>query len=218
MMNKLNLIILSITVVVIICIGIYLYKNNQVHTEPFYQTSSNPITIADMATTVMANPTHEYAVFKMIGSLISISNTNEIPLYNNNSYVAGGIYPSNVIDSNTRSISISNDTGKIMLDTSKKYRIHLSFNRLHIKKISSSAELDLLINSFNSSNTRIPEQSYGNTAYIVNETNKPVTINIYTIISNVSYIIPLIRYRNKASIDTSNLVDTSTYMLIETCN
>ena len=61
-MNKLNLIILSITVVVIICIGIYLYKNdknNQVNTEPFYQATSqaaaNPITIANMATSVF-NP------------------------------------------------------------------------------------------------------------------------------------------------------------------
>jgi hypothetical protein len=57
MMNKLNLIILSITVVVIICVGIYLYKNdknNQVNTEPFYQAASqaNPITIADMATKI----------------------------------------------------------------------------------------------------------------------------------------------------------------------
>ena len=142
MMNKFNLIILSITVVVIICIGIYLYKNNQANTEPFYQTSSqapsNPITIADMETTVMAAPVTEYAVFKMIGMLKDINNTTEAPVYSINSFNEN--YPTNIINSNK--ISIDNNLGKISLDPTKKYKIYISFNRQHVNAIKKGTELD----------------------------------------------------------------------------
>lgn len=219
MMNNLNLIILGIIIVVIICIGIYLYKNNQVNKEPFYQTSGavNPITIADMATSVMANPTtHEYAVFKMIGSLNTISNTNEIPLYKSNMYSMH--YPSVAKSNGNISINIDNNTGKITLSPTKKYRITLSFNRLHYGSVNKITNLDLLINSYNSSDTRIPDKSFANTALTSNNTINQfsTSLNIFTIITDVSYIIPLIRYRDAATANATKYVDSSTYMLIET--
>lgn len=235
MMNKLNLIILVITVAVIICIGIYLYKNNKNNNmatkEAFYQASSqastNPITIADMATTIadmattIITPTvHEYAIFKMIGNIKEITNTVETPLYKDNSYI-GTKYPSNY-SSNENVIKISNGDGKIYLDSTKKYRLQISFNRQHSDTITKSTDLDLLINSYDILNTRIPAQSYGSTAYILrnglNSINNLVTLNIFCIIHGVSYIIPLIRYRNNVTVNSNNITDTSTFILIETCD
>lgn len=104
MMNKLNLIILSITVVVIICIGIYLYKNNknnQVNTEPFYQTASqaaaNPITIADMATKI-SEPT-QYLNLVFPATLVgSMAGTPVITFGSANASVINGLSNINTID------------------------------------------------------------------------------------------------------------------------
>jgi hypothetical protein len=230
MMNKFNLIILVITVVVIICIGIYLYKNNSKNNnvaakEAFYQASSqvNPITIADMATTVMAAdaPVHEYAIFKMIGKLNTITSNAEVPLYNSNKY--GDEYPSEVKSdtTNSSSIKISNTEGKITLDPQKKYRISLSFNRVHYNSIIADIKtttMDLVLNSYDDKDERIPAKSIANTATVTKGIIFTTTLDIFTIITGVNYIIPLLRYRDKVTVLNSDVVDSSTYMLIETIN
>lgn len=221
MMNNLNLIILGIIIVVIICIGIYLYKNNQVNKEPFYQTSGavNPITIADMATSVMANNSpapHEYAVFKMLGNLNAMTAGVETPLYKSSSYATK--FPYSTKGVTTTSIILDGNTGKIMLDAKKKYRIFLTFNRIHVDNISANSEMDLLINSLDSSGTRIPAQSISNTSYVANNNETTVTLNLYTIIYDVSSIQPIVRYRFATAPINNRVVDTSIYMLIETCN
>jgi hypothetical protein len=77
--------------------------------------------------------------------------------------------------------------------------------------------MDLLINSLDSTGTRIPAQSMGNTSYVANdETPVTVTLNLYTIIYDVSSIQPVVRYRY-ATAPSNTPQDTSVYILIETC-
>lgn len=238
MMNISNLIIAGITFIIFVCAAIYLYnKNSNVSNanqivnntngtiEKFQVTSpQNPITIADMATSVMDNSVNtEYSIFKMIGSLTDISGSKEYPLYSTNTY-KGTNYPSK--NENSTSISIDNSIGRITLSPTKKYKIHFTFTKQHVKIIgtqpttSTYTDIDAIIYSYDNFNNILPSQTYSNTAQILKNAstslaNSLVTLNIYAIISNVSYIIPVIRYRNNATLATSGITDTSSYMFIE---
>jgi hypothetical protein len=213
-MTQGQIIILSITIIVMICIVVYFFKKKE-HQESFYQDSTalniieNPIMVNNNKSYIISDK--KYATYKIIGSLKT--DTNVMELYKLDSYVDK--WPT-FINPNIPNIILDDLTGKINLNRELNYRILLTVNR-QIKSINIPSEIDILIECYDNNQYK---KSYGNTTIVKKssstDTLNPtmITVNVFCIVSGISYIIP--KFRNRAGIIYfSGYADTSSYIHIE---
>lgn len=232
-MIKGQLIILSITIIIIICIVIYFLKIKEKNgpkelngtKEPFYQSAVlNPIKINDTITSIV-NDEFKYGIYKTYRTLTrlysttavypNLPETKSIPLLLFTEYT--GDY---MMQEVTNNIYMRLENGIIRLDPAIKYKVLLTVSK-YITQLNprppstviNQTELDIYIICYDNNN--VYKLSYGSTGMIrTADIPKLFTLSLNTIIIDSAYIIPTISIRG-GEVPSSEKPDTTVTMYIE---
>ena len=203
------LIIVLIIVVVLFSTIYYLYNSTpkQVKNEPFADSApSNPITVTNISTQLMASFKPESVRYRMVGASKRINTNGTIFLLKEDTYLDKKKYSGT--DDGIVGVTVKFDTGIITLNRLHTYKVSLILNKVIYNNLDGTSDLDLLL-----------VDRFDDTKNKLSTTVSPDTINTITLVldcylKDTKEIIPQFRLRG-SSLGQLDIIDTSVYLFIE---
>jgi hypothetical protein len=212
-MTQWKIIILAITVIIMICIINYFFKKGE-KSEHFYQVSTspnpvlNPIMVNNTNTNIEINSKYS-ATYNVYGFLPTANTPLELFKESNYQNLYGPEYL------NDTYININSTTGRISLNPLLRYYIYAMFNK-KITTMAGGSVFNLMIDSYDSNDSIIQEQSFSNSGIYNNYASSTnLTINLFCCIQNVAYIVPKMSHSN-AITSFPTYPDSQAYIFIKT--